>query len=637
MPNILDYLNIISNAVYGKDVRQAIVDAISACYADGKAGVSDLEARRLIESAIAVNEDQQADIDTLYAEIAEIQGGGGESSQESTSITLDTIIFDGGFVDSVSVANNATATYDVTFEKEFTEVPEVFACVAVQNSAGSAYSKVTVGIVKSQTSTTGFRFFIANTSGASRSVTVVWAAFQPTTQEIDLDITIPSGDGMSEADVLAITNPIQTALNGIKTGYDGTVYSTPGEALRTQINNLHVLIGDEPGVPINASAIGYGEDSNVADELTGLNGRLEELEQTGGSGASVPTEVRQALYRLFNNTAFGSDAGFTSDITVLQSWAMEITEITINQSIISISGTGTSQLTAVTVPAGGLVTWSSSNPAVATVSSTGLVTGVSNGTSRIIASCGGKNATCNVIVSGFATLTSITATFTQSGAVYDTDTLDSLKANLVVTANYDNSTSESISDYTLSGTLAEGTSTITASYGGFTDTFNVVVTRIVSEEIINQYTPYDSLNTTTFENVTGSAGSNNIVTDAGTINASKVRFQWDTDECNLFQIQICQYDSSGTPYKMSNLNKYGTAPITSGDAFDTTTGAWSDVGITPKFTAIAGGDITVNLPTSGKFRLQLRKTNQSTGTEVTDNATFKNWVEGDGITITAIL
>lgn len=72
---------------------------------------------------------------------------------------------------------------------------------------------------------------------------------------------------------------------------------------------------------------------------------------------------------------------------------------------------------------------------------------------------------------------SITAVYTQSGTVYDTDSLDSLKADLVVTANYEGGTSETIpaSNYTLSGTLAVGTSTITVEYAGLTTTFNVVV------------------------------------------------------------------------------------------------------------------------------------------------------------------
>ena len=75
-----------------------------------------------------------------------------------------------------------------------------------------------------------------------------------------------------------------------------------------------------------------------------------------------------------------------------------------------------------------------------------------------------------------ATLSYITCVYTQSGTVYDTDTLDSLKADLVVTAHYDNSTTQTVTAYTLSGTLTAGTSTITVSYNGKTTTFNVTVT-----------------------------------------------------------------------------------------------------------------------------------------------------------------
>ena len=75
-------------------------------------------------------------------------------------------------------------------------------------------------------------------------------------------------------------------------------------------------------------------------------------------------------------------------------------------------------------------------------------------------------------------LNSITAVYTQSGTVYTHDTLDSLKADLVVTANYSDSSTQTVpaADYTLSGTLTAGTSTITVSYGGKTTTFSVTVT-----------------------------------------------------------------------------------------------------------------------------------------------------------------
>lgn len=94
-----------------------------------------------------------------------------------------------------------------------------------------------------------------------------------------------------------------------------------------------------------------------------------------------------------------------------------------------------------------------------------------------------------------ADLVSISAVYTQSGTVYDTDSLDSLKSDLVVTALYDDQTTETVTTYTLSGTLAEGTSTITVSYGGKTDTFDVVV---VHAELPSGYTKYDYLTQTGF-------------------------------------------------------------------------------------------------------------------------------------------
>lgn len=78
-----------------------------------------------------------------------------------------------------------------------------------------------------------------------------------------------------------------------------------------------------------------------------------------------------------------------------------------------------------------------------------------------------------------ANLISITATFNQGQTViYPTDSLDSLKQYLVVTGNYSDGTSETISNYILTGTLEVGTSTITVRYSGKTTTFDVIVSDI---------------------------------------------------------------------------------------------------------------------------------------------------------------
>lgn len=89
-----------------------------------------------------------------------------------------------------------------------------------------------------------------------------------------------------------------------------------------------------------------------------------------------------------------------------------------------------------------------------------------------------------------ADLVSISAVYAQSGTVYDTDTLDSLKSDLVVTAHMSDSTTQTITGYTLSGTLAEGTSTITVSYGGKTTTFTVTVTHYEPVTVAITWTGY---------------------------------------------------------------------------------------------------------------------------------------------------
>lgn len=101
----------------------------------------------------------------------------------------------------------------------------------------------------------------------------------------------------------------------------------------------------------------------------------------------------------------------------------------------------------------------------------------------------GVSTTFSVYVTERPTLNSITAVYTQSGMVYTHDTLDSLKADLVVTAVYSDSSTQTVAaeDYTLHGTLAVGTSIITVSYGGKTTTFSVTVTAGVPAD----YTVYD--------------------------------------------------------------------------------------------------------------------------------------------------
>lgn len=98
------------------------------------------------------------------------------------------------------------------------------------------------------------------------------------------------------------------------------------------------------------------------------------------------------------------------------------------------------------------------------------------GTSTITVTNSTFTDTFDVAVTQRPELVSITAAYTQSGTVYEGQNLDVLRPDLVVTANYTDSSTKVVTDYTLTGSLVEGTSTIVVNYEGKTDSFNVTVT-----------------------------------------------------------------------------------------------------------------------------------------------------------------
>lgn len=141
-----------------------------------------------------------------------------------------------------------------------------------------------------------------------------------------------------------------------------------------------------------------------------------------------------------------------------------------------------------------------------------------------------------------AELVSISAVYTQSGTVYNTDTLDSLKTDLVVTALYDDQTTATVTEYTLSGTLTVGTSTITVTYGGKTTAFNVTVSSDADEPIIITDRTYTSGYIDDSGNI--KASSNNYVSNmyipiTGNIIVDFTKTRSDVSTC-----RIAEYDSS---------------------------------------------------------------------------------------------
>lgn len=88
----------------------------------------------------------------------------------------------------------------------------------------------------------------------------------------------------------------------------------------------------------------------------------------------------------------------TTAMTFADDEANSVQTIALNANAATVASGATLQLTAYTAPGSGTVTWASATTGKATVSSSGLVTGVASGSSVISATCNGLTANCTVTV-----------------------------------------------------------------------------------------------------------------------------------------------------------------------------------------------------------------------------------------------
>ena len=111
---------------------------------------------------------------------------------------------------------------------------------------------------------------------------------------------------------------------------------------------------------------------------------------------------------------------YASCVVTVTEAKKEVTGVTLNKSSLNLGIGGSEVLSATVLPADATnkqVTWLSSTPSVATVSQSGVVTGVKEGTTQIsvITADGSKTAICSVTVSGQAQ----TEPGTQTGGIID--------------------------------------------------------------------------------------------------------------------------------------------------------------------------------------------------------------------------
>lgn len=171
-----------------------------------------------------------------------------------------------------------------------------------------------------------------------------------------------------------------------------------------------------------------------------------------------------------------------------------VTGVSVSPESISLECGETKQLTAQISPenaTAGDITWTSSDEAIATVSSDGTVTGISKGTATVTATVSGKSGTCEVTVTQEVQSVEIspaTATLTSKGETIQlTATVLPEGAGEATWTSSDEAVA-TVSPEGIVTAIGEGTATITATAGEKTATCTITVSISIVDIEGNQAT-----------------------------------------------------------------------------------------------------------------------------------------------------
>lgn len=211
-----------------------------------------------------------------------------------------------------------------------------------------------------------------------------------------------------------------------------------------------------------------------------------------------------------------------------------VSSVSLNETSLKLYENDTFQLEALINPGNSTnkkVTWSSSRKSYVTVSTSGLVTALNAGSSRITVTTvdGGFTAVCSVTVSEYHPVTGVTLP-QSSLSMYDNETYQlsasiqpSNASNKNVNWTSSNTNVLNVSDSGLVTPVAPGeaTVTVTTEEGGFTSTCTIIVNhKVLPESITLNETDVSILDSETLQ-LTATVNPNNVTDKSVTWSSSK--------------------------------------------------------------------------------------------------------------------
>ena len=246
------------------------------------------------------------------------------------------------------------------------------------------------------------------------------------------------------------------------------VYTGGSVAINTNVNSLKSNLtvtanySDNTGKTLDAADYSLSGDLSASGQKTVTVTYEGKTTNFNVTVSATPIDITYTVARADGEDGVSDTTGivftFSASVDNLNLTATDITiGGTAEKDAAELTGTGTTRTLAITVNSAGTAT--------VTIAKTGIEAGT-------------KNLIVFKAVESAPVLTGITAVYTGTAEIYPTTPLNDLKAGLTVKAQYSDSSENTLSEneYTLSGTLTVGTSTVTVNYEGKTTTFTITVT-----------------------------------------------------------------------------------------------------------------------------------------------------------------
>jgi uncharacterized protein YjdB len=291
---------------------------------------------------------------------------------------------------------------------------------------------------------------------------------------------------VSASGLVTLVKQGTASITASASGVTATIGATVSAAPVASIGLTPTSISGVAGSTTQVTAVPKDASGNT------VSGQTVSWTSSNASAANVSSGGLVTLIKQGTATITASDGSISATLGVTVS-APAIAAIMLAPATVSGVPGNAMQLTATAQDASGnpisgaAMTWSSSSSATASVSSSGMVTLVKQGTATVTVASGGKTATAAVTVNPAAapavasvSVSPTTASLTTGQSVQLTATADDASGNVITGAAVSWSSS-SAGEATVSATglvqaLTAGTVIITATSGGHVATANVKVT-----------------------------------------------------------------------------------------------------------------------------------------------------------------